>query len=369
MIKILFYIDTLSGGGAEKVLRTLVNSMDHSRFDISVMTAFPEDAHALLAPRITYRSLYKHKNMITQFLLRLEAELGLTYRIHIRGDYDIEVAYLECAPTKIMAGSTNKKAVKLAWVHCDLEKKAADPQAFATKTKPWYQKFHKIVFVSQNARESFVGMYGSSFDTLVLHNVNDETEIISKSEAFCVPGDGRKTITAVGRLSYEKGFDRLIQAAFMLKNQGRCFRLRILGEGPARTELEKMIQELDLQDCVELLGFQDNPYPYIRATDVVVCSSRYEGFSTVVTEALILGKPVVTTPCSGMDELLGNGEYGLITEDSVEGLALGIGSLLEDPQMLDKYNNAAKIRGAAFSKKPVLDQTERFFRMLTEKQV
>lgn len=361
MIKILFFIDTLAGGGAEKVLRTLVNNMDQSRFAITVMTAFPEDAEKYLAPGIAYRSLYRRNNKINQLLLRVEAELGLTYRLRIRGDYDIEVAYLECAPTKIMAGSTNKKALKLAWVHCDLEKKVDDSAAFVAKTRPWYRNFHKVVFVSENARDSFVRMYGPEFDTVVLHNVNDEAEILEKAGEFVHKQDSRKVLAAVGRLSYEKGVDRLVEAVALLKREEIPFVLRVLGEGPERHALEAMIAKNGLSDHVELLGFQSNPYPYMQAADVIVCPSRYEGFSTVVTEALILGKPVVTTECSGMRELLGDSEYGLITENSEQGIYEGIKKMLTQPEVLAAYEDRACQRGKLFSKERTLRQTEDFF--------
>ena len=116
MIRILFFIEELRAGGAEKVLCNLVNSMDQSRFDITVQTLWPCDAAAYLKPGIRYRSCYPSNNAACHLLSRAEAALGLTYTLHIKGDYDIEVAYLECGPTKIMAGSTNRNAKKLAWV-------------------------------------------------------------------------------------------------------------------------------------------------------------------------------------------------------------------------------------------------------------
>ena len=108
--KILFYIDTLIGGGAEKVLRTLVNSMDQTKFDITVQTTFQEKAEDFLCDGITYKYCYKKKNTVTNMLFRIEAALGLVYPLHIKDDYDIEVAYLECGSTKIISNSTNKKA-------------------------------------------------------------------------------------------------------------------------------------------------------------------------------------------------------------------------------------------------------------------
>lgn len=160
---------------------------------------------------------------------------------------------------------------------------------------------------------------------------------------------------------HQKGFDRLLDACSLLKSVHPNFHLQILGEGPERASLEAQITSLGLEHHVSLLGFRDNPYPYIKSADCIVCASRYEGFSTVITESLILGKPVVTTPCSGMDELLGNSEFGLITEDSVNGIYRGMKALLENSELRSHYAQAAASRGKQFSKEATVSQTQQFF--------
>ena len=99
----------------------------------------------------------------------------------------------------------------------------------------------------------------------------------------------------------------------------------------------------------------------MKTADLIVCSSRYEGISTVVQEALILGKVVITTPCTGMKELLGDSEYGLIVEDSEKGLFNGIARLLDDSELMQKYDEAAKDCRVIYSKKQMVGQTEKFF--------
>ena len=128
--------------------------------------------------------------------------------------------------------------------------------------------------------------------------------------------------------------------------------------------MEKYIIDNGLESSVHLLGFYSNPYPFMREADVIVCSSYSEGFSTMVTEALILGKPVVTTPCSGMDELLGDSEFGLITEDSVESIYQGMKRMMEDAELRTHYAEKAAIRGKDFSKEKLVKQTEQFFEEL-----
>lgn len=364
MIKILFFIDTtLASGGAEKVLKTLVNNMDQRKFDITVQTAWHEDAKQYLVPGIKYSSLFRSKSAWNRFRYRLETKLGLTYRLHMKGDYDIEVAYLEAGSTKVIAGSSNRKAVKLAWVHCDLTQMTQNPTLFAKKTAAWYSRYRKIVCVSQTVKESFEKLFGNDPEAVVLHNTVDSDDVIEKA-SMPLSSDIQKrklTVITVGRMYSQKGYDRLLQAHKRLRDEGYDFDLWILGDGPQRPDLEAYISHNGLEDSVSLHGFQSNPYPFIAAADIVVCSSRYEGFSTVVTEALILGKPVVTTECSGMRELLGDSEYGLITENSTEGIYLGLKKLLDDRALLTHLEARARERGRDFRKEKLVQQTEDFF--------
>lgn len=358
MIRILFFIETLKSGGAEKVLQNLVNAMDHSRFAVTVATPWPED-RSVLCDQVAYQSLYSAKNPLTRNLYRLEAQLGTAVK-RIRGEFDIEVAYLESGPTKVMAASKSK-AKKLAWVHCDLIQKSDDPAAFARKTAPWYRKFDHVVCVSGNVRDSFRLLYGDRFPSSVLWNVNDEVEILRRADAFVPEKAHVPTLCAVGRLTDQKNFLHLLRALPALRRDGIPFRLRIIGEGEERARLEEYIRRKKLEDCVQLLGWQENPYPYMKAADLIVCSSRYEGLSTVVTEALILGKAVVTTPCTGMHELLGDSEHGLIAGQDDNGLHRALRRMLTEPGLREHYEAAAARRGRDFRRAELVRKTEDFF--------
>ena len=183
MIKILFFIENLSGGGAEKVLCNLVNAMDQSKFDITVQTLWKADAEKFLRPGIRYRYCYASQSRVNSWRSRAEIALGLCYRLHIKDDYDIEVAYLECGATKVMAASTNSRAKKLAWVHCDLALKMKDPEDFARRSAAWYQQLDRVVCVSENVKDSFDRLFGIPEKTTVLYNTIDDEEIRSKASA------------------------------------------------------------------------------------------------------------------------------------------------------------------------------------------
>lgn len=364
MTNILFFIDDLAGGGAEKVLRTLVNNMDQSKFQITVHTINATDPEGLLVPGIRYRAINRCKTALGKKLfsywIRLCAELKWLYPLYIKDDYDIEVAYLECGPTKIIAGSTNKKAKKIAWVHCDVKKRPEFVNQ-TEKLKKYYQAYDKIVCVSSTVKQSYTALFGDNPESLVLYNVNDDMQIRNLAQTSSIEKPRCPVLAAIGRLSYEKGNDRLLEACSMLKVAGYNFRLQLIGEGPERQKLELFVQKFGLSNHVDFLGFQSNPYPYMAGADLIVVPSRYEGLSTVVTEALILGKPVVATPCSGMRELLGDSEFGFITEDSVQGIYEGIKKMLDEPSLMAQYAAAAKERGLQFSGSAILKQTEDFF--------
>ena len=363
MIKILFFIETLNGGGAEKVLQNLVNAMDKSEFDITVQTLYPDEAAKNLADGIKYKYCYPSASGLNQLVMRLETAFGLTYPLHIKGDYDIEVAYLECGSTKIMAGSTNKKAKKIAWVHCDLSMKFADSADFPAKAQKIYDKFDSIVCVSQSVKAGFEKLFGKDERISVIYNTVNDKEIIRLADADTVVKT-EPTVLAVGRLSKQKRFDRLISAHKKLIDEGVKHRLMIMGEGVERAPLEKLISDLSLSGSVELIGYRDNPYPYIKAADVCVCSSDYEGLSTFITESLVLGKAIVTVDCGGMRELLGNSEFGIITDRDDKALADGIKAFLRDDVLRKTYEEKARKRGRDFSEAQLTQNTEAFLKNL-----
>ena len=150
-------------------------------------------------------------------LYRVEAELGLVYPLHMKDDYDIEVAYLEFGPTKVIASSTNKKTKKIAWVHCDFEIAIPDKKAFIEKAASQYKKFDKIACVSEKCKESFVSMFGNDPEVVVIHNVIDDKEILDKANQPLKGVHKRRfTLCTVGRLSAPKNYIRLLKTAYKL---------------------------------------------------------------------------------------------------------------------------------------------------------
>ena len=169
-----------------------------------------------------------------------------------------------------------------------------------------YKKFDKIVCVSNIVKEQFVKKF--NFDknkVIVKHNVINKNKIIelsNKKNDFIKPKD-IFTIMSVGRLNAQKAYDRLLRIGNKLINEGYKINVIIIGEGTHYNKLNDYIKRHNLVEKIKLLGFKSNPYPYIKQADLFVCSSITEGLSTVVSEAIILGVPIVTTKCAGMEEL------------------------------------------------------------------
>ncbi len=370
MIKILFFIEKLGGGGAEKVLRDLVNHMDQTRFAITVQSVWPYEEGRKLVPGVRYRSVYPVRNKWTEKLYRVEAAAGLTYALHIKDDYDIECAYLEMGTTKIMAASTNRRAKKLAWVHCDLLHAVSDIRAFEEKTAPWYRKFDRVVCVSRSVKDSFDQIFHNVFPSDVLYNVVDDDTIREKAQEAVSNAEKRRlTMLSVGTMYPPKNYPRLLRTHQRLLQEGVEHDLWILGDGVQRSQIEQFIRDNGLQDSVKLFGFQNNPYPYMKAADLIVCSSNYEGFSTAITESTILGKTIVTTDCSGMREILGDSEYGLIIENNDEAFYTGVKRMLSDLDMRREYAARAAIRGKRFSKNHLISSTEKYLEGLLQNEL
>ena len=207
-----------------------------------------------------------------------------------------------------------------------------------------------IYCVSENVRESFVKKFGLADRVSVAYNILDEAAIRRKKDEPCtdIPHD-RFLMVSVGSLIPRKGFGRLLDCCARLKAEGFAFRLLILGKGELETALHEAIRANHLEDTVQLLGFRTNPYPYIAAADLYVCPSYVEGFSTVVSEAVVLGVPILTTDSSGMKEILGESEYGLVTENSDEALYTGLHRMLAEPETYQHYQQKVKERASFFS--------------------
>ncbi len=373
MKKVLFFVESLSGGGAEKVLTDLVANLDASKYDITVCSLVDIGVYkdylsnictykSVLAPESSYKTTLQKKWYGLKYKLIRKLPPKTAYSYCFKEKFDIEIAFIEGFATKIIAGSSNSKSKKIAWIHTDLQVNNWTETQYKNlqEEKKAYLCYDHIVSVAESVQKAFSEKFNITKKLIVKYNPIDRESIIDKAKEQLFDENNNKVrLITVGRLVPQKGYDRLLEVIFKLKSDGLDFELWIVGEGPERKILEDYIKEYKLQDIVKLKGFQKNPYPFINNSDVFVCSSRSEGFSTVVTEALILGKPVITTDCSGMKELLGNdNEYGIITENNTQSLYVDLKKILEDESLRTHYAIKSKERSKGFNIKTMVNNIE-----------
>lgn len=369
-LTIRFLINTLDGGGAEKVLINLLNQLDPQEYDLHVVSVKGGTHASAIPDYVSYRRIVRCKNRsMNSFCSKVVQKLPpkVFAALFLRGRYDVEVAYLEGITTRFVAAKKTK-AAKIAFVHCDVSVNNRIQPLYPGNTAclDEYRSFSKVCFVSKQGMAGFEKTYGSLENGCVVHNVIDVDTIRQKADQSIddrYSTDGVKIVT-VGRLSASKGYPRLLKVVAELEKT-YDFELWILGEGEERPLLEQMIAENGIRS-VKLKGFHSNPYPYVKQADLFVCSSYSEGYSTAVTEAILLGVPVLTTDCAGMDEILCDGAYGMIVDNSEQGLRDGLSSLLEKPDCLSVLKKAAKDRSELLLS-DVSEYNELFHELMKEK--
>lgn len=376
-LKVMFMCNSFYGGGAERVLQTILSNIDYSRFDVTLYTLHQTQLPPKLRGKVTLRHIYSHclggkSTRLKGLFFKLNNKFKLIvynrlsakmfYRLFVRGKYDIEVAFIEGYSTRVISGSTNPKSKKLTWAHIDMLENHWSSIAYKNEEeeKACYSKFNVVACVSEVVRHSMDSLFDLKTTKVVYNPVNEELILEKAKEELreCKKSDTFRFIS-LGRLEEQKGYDRLIPIIANLRSEGLNVELWIFGQGSHYGKLHKMINAFALEDYVMLWGFKSNPYAYFKYCDVFVCSSRNEGYSTAVTEALILGLPVVSTLCSGTTELLGeNSEYGIVTENNTEALYQGMKKIMEK-DCLEKYKKKSLVRGSSFNLKELMSAFEK----------
>ncbi|MBQ8576617.1 MAG: glycosyltransferase [Clostridia bacterium] len=361
--KLLFFIPNLAHGGAERVLVNLVNNLDQNKYDVTVQTLFNVGINRqYLKQHIHYKPGFSHVIRGNTHIQKLFSPEVL-YSCIIDDKYDIVISYLEGVTARILSGCHEKDTKKVAWIHTGMTSSRIASCSFRSlsEARRCYSSYDKLVMVSQDVEKYFTEYFNHN-DICVLYNTNETEEI--KKKAKLIPSDfqypiNHLTVCSTGRLISVKGFDRLLSVHKRLLDEGYPHTVCILGIGEEEQNLRRKIREYGVENSFLLLGFKENPYPYVARCDLYVCSSRREGFSTAVTEALVVGAPVVSTDCSGAKELLGeHDEYGLVVENSEEGIYRGMKRMLSEPEMLVHYRKMAVERGQVFSRERTVRAVE-----------
>lgn len=327
--KILFFIESLSGGGAEKVLVTLLKHLDYEKYEVTLLLVNEVGVHfdeinklnSIRNVSLIVKSLCDNGDQIYQrikykFIYRI-LPAWLVCWLFIPKGYNTYVAFVEGFCTKIISYARGKK---VAWVHIDLKNYpwTISNRIYTTKEKEQkaYCRYDKVVCVSKSVEHIMKDYYGLC-NTMTIYNPVDARNIsfLSSKTPDYIVDTAYFNIISIGRLVPQKGYDLLIPIVKKLVDVDKInVKLWIIGDGGERQNLERQARNLNLDGDIIFTGFLKNPYALLRQMNLFVCSSRAEGYSLVIAESLILGIPVVSTCCSGPNELLAEGKYGKLCD-------------------------------------------------------
>jgi glycosyltransferase involved in cell wall biosynthesis len=377
MEKILFITDVMSIGGVEKVLINTLNGLDYNQFDVTLLIMYKtegeKDNLRNLNKRVKVKYLFektvkgKHQRILYQ-LFRFGPHLLINHFI-VKEKYDILVTTKDVFSYPI----SSNKAYKVMWVHGGLEHLEGEDMTILTKMKRWYQKktygkFDKVLLLTNGTKNRFVKSYGIENKCRVLTNPINSNEIYELSNAKVIDYEFNPNLTKVVctcRLSREKGVYRLVKSSIKLMREGFIFNLLIIGDGPEKNKLVEMVNnELpkDIKGTITFLGVKKNPYKYMSKCDIYVSPSITEGFSLSIAEAILLNLPIISTKCNGPMEILDHGRYGMLVENSEEGIYKGLKEMLTDRETLKKYKRKSMERLSFFSYSENIDAFVKYVR-------
>ena len=362
--KILFVINSMGCGGAEKSLLSLLSLMDYQKYDVTLLMfrcggmfepLLPPDVH--IHDSLDYVSFCAQpigKQLLSFDFRRIVARLrtSVFLRQNARKNrplhdaqaywkysaaafdplpehYDVAIAWGQGTPTHFVAEKVTADK-KFAWVNVNY-KLAGHSESFDNK---YYKRYNNIVCVSQELSDLFEKTFPTYKDKIcTILDIQNPDMILKMAEQPCVlPGENGVTIVTAGSLVPQKGYDIAAKAASILKNRGVQFHWYIVGDGN-RAPIEADIERYGIADCFTLLGAKENPYPYMKAADIYVQTSKYEGYCLTLAEARMLNVPCVTTNFDVVYAQMIDGENGLVVEMTPEAVADGIVRLAADKEL------------------------------------
>lgn len=269
-------------------------------------------------------------------------KLSLPYLPDLGRTYDVAISYLW--PHYFVADKVKAKK-KIAWIHTDYSTIDTNTRM---DLKMW-KNFDHIIAVSEACKTSFIKKYPElSGKVIIMENITSPdlvNTLADHEEAQEMKNDPRTKLLTIARLCHQKGIDNAIKAMKRLRDKGyENVAWYVVGYGGDRGELEKLIRHHGLQDSFYLLGKKTNPYPYLRACDIYVQPSRYEGKAVTVLEAQIMGKPVLITNYATANSQLKHGIDGYITDQGVDGIVQGVEELLSNHTLCNELIKNTKKR-------------------------
>lgn len=377
MKKVLFIIDSLTCGGAEKSLISLLPLLDYNKLIVDLMLIkrggvfeqyIPTEVHIKSFPPIKgiHKIWYIIGRLFFSFLLRFYSLLGIkrhgaeiqwmsmkTVYSQLADTYDVAIAYQQGFPTYYLASKVVARK-KIAWINVDLQK-AGYRQKF---NRPFYDKMNYVIPVSdilykmlKDTQYVNIQKLYAVYDILNVELIREMS--IRQGFEDKLSGNSWRILT-VGRMTKQKNYQLAVKTAKLLKKKGLLFRWYFIGDGSEYTNVKNLIKNNGLKEEVILLGMKSNPYPYMAGCDIYVQTSSFEGYCLTLCEARILHKPEVCTNFPVVYNQIRDGVNGLIAEMTPESVCDKIMQLVHNKELREtliantyKENNRTAITESA----------------------
>lgn len=360
MRNILFVVDEKKMGGVSVLLSDILNKINLKNKNVDIMVLhntgnyldnLPKNVNIIYGTSffdtvdLTLKEVIKskkisliYKKLRLIFLMKtglIKKRIVKERRKCINKTYDVEIAFKDGFCAIFTAYGDSKK--KYHWLHTDYSMYDCT-QNYKKLFIDVFKKFDKIIGISKSVISKFKEKYNIT-NTKVIYNLIDKDKIINKSTEFKVDYDKNKiNLISVGRFHNMKGYDRLVDVFVKLKEEidldNVC--LRLIGDGPDFELVKDKIKENYLENTIILEGLKKNPFPYVLESDAFLMCSRYEPFGLVILESMILNVPVISTEIASINEIMDK-KYGMIVENSFDGLYQSIKGIINNKNKLKKY--------------------------------
>nr|WP_321522365.1 glycosyltransferase [uncultured Macellibacteroides sp.] len=366
--KILFLAPSLAIGGAERVMVNLLKKLDLEKYDVTVCLFANYGSYYNELPKQIHVTYLFSNVFLSRTITWIETKLhvrhliNLVCRLKIKGHYDAGICFSDGLLTNTLVATRSSYDKLIAWVHsCYLAQ--SDLRAFYSNKQnaqklldTRYKYIDEVVCVSTQSHNEFNEIFNCEQKSRVIYNLFDANTIELKAKEFSPKYNQpqeKLRVVSIGRLVGVKKLSRLLEAKKLLQDEGVDFALDLVGDGPETMVLKAFVDEHHLMD-VTFWGFQNNPYPYLAKADILALTSESEAFPTVLIEAMLLSKPIVSTKCSGCIEITDNGKSGLLCEHDPKDIAEKLKQMLSSKALREKMALLGHERVKFFSEEKTL---------------
>ena len=362
MKKILFYTNGIGLGGVERTLLAFLEGLDKEKYDIKVAFQYENENffEREIPPKIDYKYMlplniinksleYREKKrnifykILYSFMLSYERYIIKRNFLEFSKDRDLLIDFKSGDFLKLL--NLKKNIPKVCWIHGDIIN-LHNYSGRKEKLKRMFMSCKKIISLGRIMKENIIREMPEIkekveivYNPFNIEKIKQESEKIANLSVEEIKKLNDEYIIMVARLELkEKDFFTLFKAYKIVLEKDKKLKLYILGDGSDREEINNKIKELDLEGKIILLGKKENPYPWIKNSQLLIHSSKSEGFGLVLVEALILNKIVISTDCPvGPKEICDNGKYGVLVEiGDYKAMAREIEDLLKNSSEIKK---------------------------------